>query len=120
MNHADNHQSEPSTRHLIDPVSYRKDGRKRRAFGMFLHRHGPSIGRTLVQVGRGVLDGVPGVSQVVNTLVPRLPSTPAAAGTRILVGWSTVALVAFAMLMKVSGQIDAYTMLKLILSFLGI
>ncbi len=120
MNSADNHQSGPNSRHLLDPGAYRKDGRKRRGFGRFLHRHGPSIGRTLVQVGRGVLDGVPGVSQVVNTLVPRLPSSPAAAGTRILVGWSTVALVAFAMLMKASGQIDAYTMLKLILAFLGI
>jgi hypothetical protein len=120
MGPSDNNHTDPRFRHLMDPENYRKDGRERKGFGKFLQKHGPAIGKTVLQVGRGVVDGIPGVSQVVNTLLPQKHVTPAQAGTRILVGWATVVMVAAAMLMKVTGQIDTWTMLQLILAFIGL
>jgi hypothetical protein len=119
MGTPDNNHVDPRFKHLMDPVNYRRDGRERKGFGKFLKQHGPAIGRTALQIGRGVVDGIPGVSQVVNTLLPQKHVTPAQAGTRILVGWATVAIVGGIMLMKVTGQIDSWTMLQLLLAVLG-
>lgn len=114
-----NADPDAALKNALDPVHYRKDGRPRRKFGRWLRENGPAIGRTVMQVGRGVVDGIPGVSQVVNTLMPAKPQSPAQSGTRILVGWATVVMVGGAMLMKVTGQIDTWTMVKLILAFIG-
>lgn len=102
-----------------DPFNFRRNGKPRSGFGKWLKRNGPTIGRTTVQVVRGIADGIPGVSQVVNTAFPAKPRTPGEAGTRILVGWSTVLLVAMAMVMKLYGHIDTWTMVKLIFAFVG-
>lgn len=106
--------------HDLDPDNYNRKGKKRTGIGRWLKTNAPVIGRTVLQAGRGVLDGIPGVSQVVNTLDPQPPRSPVAAGARILVGWSTVVLIAMTMLMKLTGHIDTFTMFRLILAMLGI
>lgn len=109
-----------SDKFLIDPENYRRDGRERTRFGKWLRRSAPVLGRTVLQAGRGVLDGIPGVSQVVNTVLPVRPRTSIEASTRIMVGWSTVVLVGMAVLLKLTGHIDSFTLLKLVLAFMGL
>jgi hypothetical protein len=72
------------------------------------------FGRILRSVLLGVADGIPGVSQVV-TAVERFKSTdPTPVGPRLVVGWTTVAVMGMAIAARLWGNFSVEELLRLL------
>lgn len=115
--------SDSPARHLInmaDPANFRRDGKRRSGLGRFLHKAAPVALRITKGAALGVLDGIPVVSQILSTVTADKHVNNFNKPSRILVGWSTVFLVGMAFTMNITGQIDAFIMLRLVSMFLGV
>lgn len=95
-------------------ANYRKDGRERKPFGKWLRRSAPVAGKFLKGVALGVIDGIPGVSQVASTVSAGRKVNNFDPVVRVTVGWATVVMVGMAFALRLSGHLDNLSMLQVL------
>lgn len=88
------------------------------AVGRILRGIPRAVGSTAHAVVRGMVDGFPVLSGVVNTVAPERPRTRYESGVRIFSGTVTVALVAVFVLLKWTGDITAAQLVRLLIALL--
>jgi len=102
-----------------DPLNFRRDGKRRTGVGRFLFKAAPVAGRVLKGIALGVVDGIPGVSQVVNTKLANKQVNGFSQPARIVMGWSTVVLFGMTFAAKMHGDIDGLTLLAILRMLFG-
>ena len=107
----------PAGNSYHDPAMFRRNGKPRTGVGRFLYKSGPAIGRIAKGLVLGVVDGIPGVSQVVSTLTADKKINSFDKPVRIVTGWATVGLVGMSFALKMSGHIDNVTLLQMLRMF---
>lgn len=105
--------------HITDPVAFRRDGRPRRGFGRFVRQAAPVVGKFAKGAVLGIIDGIPGASQVLSTVTGPKKVNGYEPVTRLVTGWATVAMIGMAFTMKLTGQVDNITLLAILRMIFG-
>lgn len=114
---APRHLREAHPAHLANPDKFRRDGRPRKGIGRFLRKAGPVMGKFAKGAVLGVIDGIPGASQVLSTVTGPKKVNGYEPVTRLVTGWTTVAMVGMAFAMKLTGNmsgVELFAILRLI------
>lgn len=106
--------------HLADPDRYRRDGRPRKGFGKFVRRAAPVVGKFVKGAVLGVIDGIPGASQVLSTVTGPKKVNGYEPVTRLVTGWATVALVGMAFAMKLTGNVNGIELFAILRMIFGL
>lgn len=77
------------------------------------------LGRVLKGIGLGIMDGIPFISQVVNTVQDRTERDPDVDVPRVLMGWTTVVLVVAIGVFRYFDVIDQDLFMNVITKILG-
>ena len=78
------------------------------------------LGRVLKGIGLGIMDGIPFISQVVNTVQDRTERDPDVDVPRVLMGWTTVCAVVAIGVFRYFDVIDQDLFMNVITKILGL
>lgn len=109
----------PHPAHLANPDEFRRDGRRRKGLGRFIRKAGPVIGKFAKGAVLGVIDGIPGASQVLSTVTGPKKVNGYEPVTRLVTGWATVAMVGMAFAMKLTGNVDGIELFAILRMIFG-
>jgi len=111
--------SKPPVALPLDRKLFRRNGQARKPLGIWLRKAAPVALRVVKGAALGIVDGIPGVSQVVNTVTAGQKVNGFSPVARVTFGWSTVGLIVMLFGLRYFGQLQDDLMITLMRIFLG-